>query len=143
MLLGNKYYFLLVCLIACSCLAPSGKNLDGRDSYLYDKVGYDPGTRPQNGGSSSPPVQVVPDYYYRTPPVVARPSAPMPPRNSFSQQYPPASRFYSNPYSFNPPVAFPFYDSDQYYVPPRNVSNGEDAANVGPQKQNNEGNGPR
>ena len=34
-------------------------------------------------------------------------------------QYPPASRYYSNPYAFPPQNNYPYYDSDQYYVPPK------------------------
>ena len=47
-------------------------------------------------------------------------------------QYPPASRYYSNPYAFPPQNHYPYYDADQYYVPPtyygptdNDVSDGE------------------
>ena len=39
------------------------------------------------------------------------------------QPYQPNSRAYSNPYAFPQQYAPPFYDSDQYYVPPTNYYN--------------------
>ena len=41
------------------------------------------------------------------------------------QPYQPNSRAYSNPYAFPQQYAPPFYDSDQYYVPPTNYYNTE------------------
>lgn len=50
-------------------------------------------------------------YYYQNPPTVQ-------PGYGGGYQYPPASRYYQNPYAFPPQNQYPYYDSDQYYVPP-------------------------
>lgn len=41
------------------------------------------------------------------------------------QPYQPNSRAYNNPYAFPQQYAPPFYDSDQYYVPPNDYYNVE------------------
>ncbi|MES2677716.1 MAG: hypothetical protein V4612_05325 [Pseudomonadota bacterium] len=38
--------------------------------------------------------------------------------NSPYQYQQPASRYYSNPYAMPPQNQYPYYDGDQYYVPP-------------------------
>jgi len=113
-----------------------------RDTYdnetLYNSVGFDPGTAPQQNQ-----VKISQDYYYRqVAPNNQYPNAQMPypapqyqmpptPYGS-SGYYPPnynqtppyqvypnaGSRFYSNPYAIPPSPYYPQYDADQYYVPP-------------------------
>lgn len=39
------------------------------------------------------------------------------------QYYPPNSRAYNNPYVLPQQYASPYYDTDQYYVPPTNYYN--------------------
>ena len=39
----------------------------------------------------------------------------------------PASRYYSNPYAFPPQGQYPYYDGDQYYVPPTNYGTSDNA----------------
>lgn len=41
------------------------------------------------------------------------------------QQVTPGSRFYSNPYAIPPSTNYPYYDADQYYVPPSYSANAE------------------
>jgi hypothetical protein len=45
--------------------------------------------------------------------------------------YQPNSRAYSNPYALPQQYATPYYDSDQYYIPPTNYYNIEKPANTG------------
>ena len=57
-----------------------------------------------------PPVRQ--DGYYYTP-------GQQPAYNSSPYQYQqPASRYYNNPYAMPPQNQYPYYDGDQYYVPP-------------------------
>ena len=58
--------------------------------------------------------------YYRSSPYY-QPAFPPPavhPGYGGGYQYPPASRYYSNPYASPPQNQYPYYDADQYYVPP-------------------------
>ncbi len=123
-----------IILLLLSCTPNYGKNLDSRDDDLYNRVGYKPGSTPidirqQNDiakMANEGGVRVVPDYYYRTADTnPARPrrvkkSAKVPVK---SVRYEPSSRYYNNPYSFKPPLNFPYFDSDQYYVPPTGYDN--------------------
>lgn len=114
-----------------SCVYPStGKNLDYRDSDIYNRIGFPAGSTPGDIQSNNDKaklansgVRVVDDYYYRVPepkkPRVKR----RPPKRVLRVKYEPSSRFYNNPYSFKPPAQFPYFDSDQYYTPPRGASN--------------------
>lgn len=99
------------------------------DPYLYDRPGFDYGTRPVVQGNPNNPVRVAPDYYYRQPAV--RPNQYYQQRQ---QQYQPynnygysggGSRYYSNPYALPPNGAYPNYDADQYYVPPTYYNNAD------------------
>lgn len=113
-----KRLILSVCAI-CFLNSCAGDNYD-----LYDKVGFEKGTRPNEPQAQqysqpiaapqhnqAPQVNVVPDYYYR--------------QSVYPQHMAPASRAYNNPYSFQPPAQYPYYDSDQYYIPPSNSYSGE------------------
>lgn len=106
--------FVVFCLASCS----------GKDPYLYDRAGFDYGTRPIVQPNPNAPVRVAPDYYYRQPAY-----------NSYYQQrqqnyqpynqYPGGSSNYSNPYAFPQHGAYPNYDADQYYVPPTYYNNAD------------------
>lgn len=51
-----------------------------------------------------------------------------PPQGYGQPSYQPAaagSRFYSNPYAIPPTSSYPYYDADQYYVPPSYSANAE------------------
>ena len=97
----------------------------GEDPYLYDRPGFDYGTRPVVAPNPRAPVRVAPDYYYRQPAQ----------QNYYQQQqqrYQPynnqgygGSRYYSNPYAMPPQGAYPNYDADQYYVPPTYYNNSD------------------
>ncbi len=99
------------------------------DPYLYDRPGFDEGNSPAKKYRQNPegPARVAPDYYYRQPAYPPQGYAPQqqpyyyPPQQQpyyAPQQPPPGSRFYSNPYAIPPTSEYPYYDADQYYVPP-------------------------
>ncbi len=122
----------------------SSKDLTQRDANLYSTPGFE-GDRPIEGALSRLDVarpgdyRVVPDYYYRSPP----PQAVVPqqrqqqasPYQPASGVYPAASRFYTNPYALKPPAQYPYYDSDQYYTPPRGQGYDSYQDQVGPTQQ--------
>ncbi len=139
-MLNKKLRFTDLKLIAlCVILLLSA--CGGNDPYLYDRTGFDEGTRPVVAPNPRSPVQTPPDYYYRQPyqqpqapynpqqPAYAQPPAyqqppvyaqPAPSR-AYPQQYQNGggSRYYSNPYAMPPQPGYsPYYDSDQYYAPP-------------------------
>ncbi len=125
------------------------------DPYLYDKAGFDSGTRPVvEKPNPSAPSYITPDYYRQpqaySPPQIYAPQAsyqkqpasyypqqqqyqaPAPyyqPPQQYQQQpnYGPQarSRSYSNPYAIPPSNYYPNYDADQYYVPPAYIQNNE------------------
>jgi hypothetical protein len=71
--------------------------------------------------------QVAPvarDPYYEAPPAY-------PPSYGGVYQYPPASRYYSNPYASPPQNSYQYYDGDQYYRPPTAYGSGESAGGMG------------
>ena len=118
---------ILTLLAPLSCIPNFSKNLDKRDHSQYNRIGYRPGYGPGDvksvKSSNDARVRVTPDSYYR--------SADRKPRrrvgkkksrNVFSVPYEPSSRHYNNPYSFKPPLNFPYFDADQYYVPPKSYS---------------------
>ncbi len=76
------------------------------------------GTEPDAYYRASQPVKTTPDYYYSQP----YPQQQQSPQPQYYQQQQPmqqgGSRAYSNPYSFQPSPQYPYYESDQYYVPP-------------------------
>lgn len=112
-------FLYIIFLFFTSCFPSAARNLDKRDSYLYNKTGF----RPE---------KQTPDYYYRAP--VQRPkSYPVTNSNGPTKQYPPASRYYKNPYSLKPPQQYPYYDSDEYYVPPQGGQANQDYQKQGPQ----------
>lgn len=104
--------FVLLFVFACS----------STDPYLYDRTGFDYGTRPVVAPNPSAPVRVAPDYYYRQP---TYPQYQQPYQQPYPQQGYGAggSRYYSNPYAFPAQPAYPNYDADQYYVPPTYYNN--------------------
>lgn len=126
---------LLAVLMILSCCTPNiGKNLDSRDDDLYNRVGFKPGSTPNDirhnndiaRMANEGKVKVVPDFYYRAPdkrPVRVKPSKKRSRPPVQSLRYEPSSRYYNNPYSFKPPLNFPYFDSDQYYVPPTGYDN--------------------
>ena len=120
------------------------------DPYLYDKAGFDSGTRPVvEKPNPSAPNHIAPDYYYRQPQTYSSPQGYTSPPASYYQQqqqyqgpapyyqppqqyqqqpyYTPkgGSRFYSNPYAIPASNYYPNYDADQYYVPPAYIQNNE------------------
>lgn len=138
---------LLVFIALINSCSIHSKDLSKRDMNLYNTPGFE-GGRPIESIMSRPdpsivkPVgaRVAPDYYYRVPPPqqVSTQSQPVSaasqnPRGGM--QYPPASRFYSNPYALKPPPEYPYYDSDQYYTPPRGQGYSNDQDQVGPTQQ--------
>ena len=114
------------------------------DPYLYDRTGFDQGTRPIVAANPKSPIPNAPDYYrqpyqqnyqqgyqqqpqmYASPPPVYQQPVYAPPPN-----YPPqyqgggGSRYYSNPYAMPPSTYYQRYDGDQYYVPPTYYNNVE------------------
>lgn len=136
----HKVIAIFALLALFSCFGSVGRNLDDRDSDLYNRIGYQPGRTPLdqevdnlNAKYKGQGVTVVPDYYYRgpDPSLTPRPTARTSPTRSISVRYKPSSRSYSNPYSFKPPENFPYFDSDQYYVPPQGVNHGGNGFNQG------------
>ena len=129
----TKVYCVLILLFSQGCVFPSdGTLLDGRDADLYDRIGFPVGNRPvdistnnRNAKLANQGMKVVDDYYYRTP----EPKRPLvksrPQKRVLRVRYRPSSRYYNNPYSFKPPAQFPYFDSDQYYIPPRAGDNSE------------------
>ncbi len=85
---------------------------------LYGGITPTEYSRPPN------PVKVAPDYYYRQQSAAnsgytqpAQNNAP-PSSQASPYGYVPNSRYYTNPYQFQAPMQYPYYDSDHYYVPP-------------------------
>ena len=137
-------YTILLMLFVFSCKG---------DDYLYDKVGFDAGERPVGiRPNPSAPVKISPDYYYRQAPVqqpyYQQGYAPAP-QQQYQQQYNPyqdvpyptqavpRSRTYANPYAIPPSSQYPYYDADQYYVPPTYYGNEDPNAVYGSRPQNN------
>lgn len=50
---------------------------------------------------------------------------------SYQPQYQPNSRSYSNPYSYPTRNYYPYYDFDQYYVPPTQYQGNENYSDPG------------
>lgn len=141
--LKSAAVFTFVTLSACS-----------NDPYLYDRTGFDEGTRPVVASNPNALVQNPPDYYrqpqyhqgyqqpaYRQPrpnyqqPIYAQPPYQQP-------QYPTAggSRYYSNPYAIAPQPYqgySPYYDGDQYYTPPTYYNNIEPSQRSAPGNNSN------
>lgn len=110
----------LLAVIATVLLA----SCNSYDPYLYDRPGFDYGTRPVVQGNPNAPVRVSPDYYYRQPAV--RPNQYYQQRQQRYQPYNGnGSRYYSNPYALPANGAYPNYDADQYYVPPTYYNNAD------------------
>lgn len=83
------------CFLVIICLEIISCNKE--DVYLYDKTGF------------VPQKQYVPAANY--------------PRQGYAPSYPPSSRAYRNPYDAPPNNYYPYYDLDQYYVPPTYYNN--------------------
>jgi hypothetical protein len=131
--------FIILTLSACS-----------NDPYLYDRTGFDEGTRPVVASNPNALTQTPPDYYrqpqyqqgyqqpaYRQPqPNYQQPAYAQPPYQR--PQYPTGggSRYYSNPYAIAPQQPYqgysPYYDGDQYYVPPTYYNNVEPSQRSAP-----------
>lgn len=112
----NAILFVLSIIFISSC---SGSRYE--NGQLYNTPGFDPGTLPNAPKPSSPVRRVAPDYYYRqrayNPPQQQQYGSP-PPSPYYGGNVAPGSRFYSNPYAIPPTTQYPYYDADQYYVPP-------------------------
>lgn len=94
------------------------------DPYLYDRVGFDQDGRPVVAPNPNAPVRVTPDYYYRQPTYPSYYQAQPYRQNAYQGDYG-GSRYYSNPYAMPPQQNYPYYDGDQYYVPPTYYNNAE------------------
>ncbi len=92
--------FALILSSLFSCSASNDQVNSPRPVYTnpyQQQQQYQPQGLPQDG------------YYY----------SPKSPYQSSPYQYQqPASRYYSNPYAMPPQNQYPYYDGDQYYVPP-------------------------
>lgn len=102
-MIKNKIIFLsLLTIIAINIFSCSHRYLE--EEYLYDKVGFAPGSAPDDKRLEN--INTTPPSYY------------------FRSNYNiPASRYYSNPYEI-PTRSYPRqYDSDGYYVVPNAYRN--------------------
>ncbi len=108
--------FCLFALILMSSCSRQGYS----NNQLYNTPGFDPGTLPNAPNQGAPIRRVSPDYYYRQPSYAPPQRYAPPPQNSYygGGNVTPGSRFYSNPYAIPPSTQYPYYDADQYYVPP-------------------------
>ena len=112
----NRLITILFIILIAGC--------SSKDPYLYDRAGFDPDGRPVVAPNPSTPVRVTPDYYYRQP---AYPNYYQPQpytQNPYQGNYG-GSRYYSNPYAIPSQQSYPYYDGDQYYVPPTYYNNAE------------------
>lgn len=133
-----KFSFILTLLLIQSCVFPNySKDLDARDDDLYNRVGFPSGNSPTDIGANNEKaklankgVVVVDDYYYRSPELKRAKPRPKRVKRVLRVRYEPSSRYYNNPYSFKPPAKFPYFDSDQYYIPPRASGEGEVPGNL-------------
>lgn len=116
-------------MILSSCFSSDGRVLDGRDRDLYNNVGYLPDRVPD---------QVINKKTSRRQVYTPAPKRRRAPYQS--DYYPPSSRLYTNPYSLNPPLNRPYYDSDQYYTPPYSI---DQTRGVKPTNYNYKYNNPR
>lgn len=143
----QKVFALALCLLNVSCAGE-------KEPYLYDRPGFDEGSRPVDNTNSNPQATPYPysdqQYYnsgrgspsqdsYQNRQAIPRTHPYYPSQNYFyqgepyyQQPYPaePGSRFFSNPYAIPPsgsylPYPYPYYDTDQYYVPPSYYNNVE------------------
>jgi len=94
-----RYFFIIAPLIIFSC--------SSNESSPY--TNYNP--NPQPNYQNSYPYQ---NQYY---------NAPTPYYQAPAPYYQPNSRAYSNPYILPQQYASPYYDTDQYYVPPSSYYN--------------------
>jgi hypothetical protein len=107
-----------------------------------------------DGGAALSPGRAVPNsnqFYYGQPKYQQQPyqqpyppqyqQAPQPAPYYYPQQqqgyYPPqgGSRFYSNPYAIPATTQYPYYDADQYYVPPTYYNNVEPQSSIQAQQR--------
>jgi hypothetical protein len=115
----NKIMTLLIVFLCSSCYTAYNGTDDGFNFQPQapnsGAVPFDPSSQPRQQSISpqppSQPLATAPDYY----------------------QYPPAyqpsgSKAYTNPYSSPPQNVYPYYDSDQYYIPPSNQRNAPSGA---------------
>lgn len=125
-ILQNLLRSLFALLLLSGCGADRAAiNYRGAQEVQYSKL---PPARPQQ-----PPVPA--QYYYN--PYVAPQYAPAQTyqksyRAPQTYGYPPASRAYSDPYSFQPQTQYPYYDSDHYYVPPNYYGAAPDSGALDP-----------
>ena len=109
----------LLLLLLLFCVACASNN---RPTYNPPvQVQQQPGQYMQNGPR--------PDGYYYS-------QQPAPSYYGGYQAPAPASRYYTNPYAFPPQNSYPYYDGDQYYVPPTyyGVNRDNNAPNAANQK---------
>jgi hypothetical protein len=89
------------------------------DPYLYDKVGFSAGTRPENVENPNAPAHVAPDYYYRQPtgyPQQGSPQAIAPQTTTpqTAQTIPPQAGYPTLPYQYQQPYYPPQYQGSYY-----------------------------
>ena len=99
-----------------------------KDPYLYDRPGFDADSRPVVLPNANAPSRMPPDYYsqqpayYNAPAPYYQQNQPQPAYRGSPSAYAPqqgyGSRYYSNPYAMPQQGGSPYYDGDQYYIPP-------------------------
>jgi hypothetical protein len=95
--------FALINIFACS----SNNNQSEQNS-----------ARPTNNQYQQPQYTTVPPTPYAPAPARQDGYYYAPQQQPAYQYQQPASRYYSNPYAMPPQNQYPYYDGDQYYVPP-------------------------
>lgn len=93
----NKTFIFTILISTFWLISCTTKSL--KDEYLYDKIGFAPGSAPKN--KTLPNINTIPPTYYN--------------KNDYSV---PASQYYSNPYAIPPSNYQERYDLDRYYVVP-------------------------
>lgn len=116
-LLTKGFCGIVLCIFVFSCArtdeeVPEQKpQMQNFNQYPSEQYYYG-----QPGGQV--PYQQAPQpYYYQQPQSYYPPVAPYQPQGG--------SRYYSNPYAIPPSSQYPYYDADQYYVPPTYYNNVE------------------
>jgi hypothetical protein len=102
--------FLALLIVLFFCVAcGSNSNYPVQPTPLYNQ---NPQYQPQQ---YVPPARQ--DSYYYSQPYYS---------GGYQYQQQPASRTYNNPYAIPPQNQYPYYDGDQYYVPPTNYGTNRD-----------------
>jgi hypothetical protein len=122
-----KYLFsIFLILIAASCATIEDDGGAALSPNIVPSATRQNFAQPQYQPQPYQPQAYQPVYQ---PPMYQPQYQQMPPQSYYYQQqptyYPPqgGSRYYSNPYAIPPSSRYPYYDSDQYYVPPTYYNN--------------------